>query len=141
MKNKKNIIIIVILCIIIVLEIVGYFVIQGCMNLEEKEVFDICHKVQTKFKNPATVRIVEATVFNNDYIILEIGGNNSFGAFVQSTYYIKDNTLYTKNDNYEIAKEIINKCFEYEKENSSKIVKLNQNSINKINKKLEGRYK
>ncbi len=141
MKNKKSIIVIVILCLVIVLEICGYFFIKAKLNTEETTVFDVCYKAQTKFKNPATVKVVEATIYNNEYIILEIGGNNSFGAFVQSTYYVKDNTLYTKDDNYEIAREIINKCFEYEKEYNTNIVKLSEKSINKINQKLEGRYK
>lgn len=141
MKNKKSITIIVVLFLVIVLEICGYFFIKTKLNAEETTVFNICYKVQPKFKNPATVKVVEATIYNNEYIILEMGGNNSFGAFVQSTYYIKDDTLYTKDDNYEIAKEIINRCFEYEKEEKSNIVKLSEESINKINKKLERRYK
>lgn len=35
-----------------------------------------------------------------------MGGNNSFGAFVKDTYYIKDNTLYTKDNNYTIVKKL-----------------------------------
>lgn len=146
MKNEKNkkskeIIIITILAIFIIAEIICFFTIKLTSSKEEKIVYDIVYRKQGEFKNPSTVKITDATIYDGKYIILQMGGNNSFGAFVKDTYYIKDNTLYTKDDNYTIAKEIIEKCFECEKNNSENIQKLNENSINKINNKLEKRYK
>lgn len=138
MKNK---IIIAVLIIIILTEIIGIILLKVNFNNEEKLVFDIAYQKQNQFKNPSTVKVTEATIYDGKYIILQIGGNNSFGAFVQDTYYVKDNTLYNKSDNYDIAKDISEKCFEYEKDNSIKIVKLNDDGIKKINNKLEKRYK
>lgn len=140
-KNNKNKLIVIVLAIFIVIEIIGIIVMKISFNKEEQIVSDIVYQKQNEFKNPSTVKITEATVYNGKYIILQMGGNNSFGAFVKDTYYIKDNTLYTKDSNYMIAKEIVNKCVEYEKNSSGKIVKLGEESINKINSKLEKRYK
>lgn len=140
-KDRKNIIIMIILLICILVEIIGIVIFKNTLNKDERIVYDIVYQKQNDFKNPSTVKITDATIYDGKYIIMQVGGNNSFGAFVSSTYYVKDNTLYTKDNNYEIAKEIVNKCFEYEKDKSSQINKLNQNSINKINKKLEKRYK
>lgn len=140
-KKSKEIIIIAILTVFIIAEIICLFAIKSTSSKEEKIVYDIVYQKQGEFKNPSTVKITDATIYDGKYIILQMGGNNSFGAFVKDTYYIKDNTLYTKDNNYTIAKEIIEKCFECEKNNSGNILKLNENSINKINSKLEKRYK
>ena len=140
-KKSKEIIIVAILSIFIIAEIICFFAIKLTFSKEEKMIYDIVYKKQSEFKNPSTVKITDAAIYDGKYIILQMGGNNSFGAFVKDTYYIKDNTLYTKDKNYTIAKEIIDKCFECEKDNSRNILELNENSINKINSKLEKRYK
>lgn len=140
-KSIKNGIIILILVIFIIFEIIGIIMQNGKLNSEEKVVLDLISSKQNDFKNPSTVKVVEATVYDEKYVVLKIGANNAFGAFVSDTYYVKDNTLYTKDNNYKISKEIVEKCFEYEMNDSQKIVKLNDSSINKINNELEKRYK
>lgn len=140
-KKTKGFIIVTVLIIFIIMEIICFFVIRLGSNKEEKIIYDIVYQKQGEFKNPSTVKITDAAIYDGKYIILQMGGNNSFGAFVKDTYYIKDNTLYTKDNNCVIVKEIIDKCFECEKDNPGNILKLNENSINKINSKLEKRYK
>lgn len=142
-KNNKSreLIIVIILTILIIAEIAWLLAMKMTFSKEEKMVYDIVYQKQGDFKNPSTVKITDATIYDGKYIILQMGGNNSFGAFVKDTYYIKDNTLYTKDNNYTVTKEIIEKCFECEKNNSGNILKMNENNINKINSKLEKRYK
>ena len=140
-KSDKNQIIIIILTIIIFLEFVGIVILKMSFTQEEKIIYELAYQKQNDFKNPSTVKITDAVIYDGKYIVLQMGGNNSFGAFVKDTYYIKDNTLYNKDNSYKVCKEIIEKCFECEKNEKSKIVKLSEDSINKINSKLEKRYK
>jgi len=140
-KSIKNGIIVMFLIIFIIFEIIGIVIQKRNLNPEEKVVFNLISSKQNDFRNPSTVKVMEVTVYDEKYAILKIGANNALGAFVSDTYYVKDNTLYTKDNNYKISKEIIEKCFEYEMNNPQKIVELKDSSINKINNKLEKRYK
>lgn len=140
-KSKKSIIIIIIMIAIIIAILCACIIRSQSLTKDEKIIYDIVYKYQTSFKKPASVHISEAKIFENKYAIIKIGGENSFGAIDTATYYMKDDTLYTKENNYEIVKEIINKCFEAESNEKANINELKTNSISKINKKLEKRYK
>lgn len=137
MKNKMKI---VILSIIIIIQIIAIIIIMTQLNTAEKHVYEIASENLNKFKDPSSVKVIEATTYGDNYAIVKLGGTNSFGGFVSDTYYIENNDLYTYKENTQKAKEISENCFNYEKSNMNKVKKMDEKSLKKINKKIKARY-
>lgn len=134
-KNKWKILFIIVL---ILLGSVVTYINYTSLNKEEKNIYEIVYKNKNKFKDPSSLQIAEATIYGDKFAVIQIGGNNSWGAFVLDTYYVKNGEIYTEDNNKSIVKEIVLNMFEYERNNTD-IVKLTEKSVNKINKKLESR--
>ena len=111
MKNKMKI---VIPSIIIIIQIIAIIIIMTQLNTAEKHVYEIASENLNKFKDPSSVKVIEATTYGDNYAIVKLGGTNSFGGFVSDTYYIENNDLYTYKENTQKAKEISENCFNYE---------------------------
>ena len=137
MKNKMKI---VIPSIIIIIQIIAIIIIMTQLNTAEKHVYEIAFENLNKFKDPSSVKVIEATTYGDNYAIVKLGGTNSFGGFVSDTYYIENNDLYTYKENTQKAKEISEYCFNYEKSNMNKVKKMDEKSLKKINKKIKARY-
>ena len=137
MKNKMKI---VIPSIIIIIQIIAIIIIMTQLNTAEKRVYEIAFENLNKFKDPSSVKVIEATTYGDNYALVKLGGTNSFGGFVSDTYYIENNDLYTYKENTHIAKEISENCFNYEKSNMNKVKKMDEKSLKKINKKIKARY-
>ena len=137
MKNKMKI---VIPSIIIIIQIIAIIIIMTQLNTAEKHVYEIAFENLNKFKDPSSVKVIEANTYGDNYAIVKLGGTNSFGGFVSDTYYIENNDLYTYKENTKKAKEISENCFNYEKSNMNKVKKMDEKSLKKINKKIKARY-
>lgn len=131
---------IVIPSIIIIIQIIAIIIIMTQLNTAEKHVYEIAFENLNKFKDPSSVKVIEANTYGDNYAIVKLGGTNSFGGFVSDTYYIENNDLYTYKENTKKAKEISENCFNYEKSNMNKVKKMDEKSLKKINKKIKARY-
>ena len=139
--NKKKLILgNVFFGVIIVISVILFFS-TSILNENEKIIYNAVSKIQPKFKVPSSIEVSEVKLCGNEYAILNIGGENSFGAINTETYYLHDNNLYQLSDSKHETIEIVEACFKLEKNNSDELVILSNKSVNKINKKLQGRYK
>lgn len=142
-KQKENIIVkkimenkyyILIVFIVLILTITTSLIVNNSLNGSEKIIYNIVDKNKNEFKNPKSLKVVSAKVCSDDYSIIRITANNSFGAEVTTTYYSNKSTLVTNN---EVAKAVVEECFKKETNDYNSIQVLSKESLKKINKKLD----
>lgn len=131
MENKYYILVVF---IVLILTITTSLIVNNSLNGSEKVIYDIVDKNKNEFKNPKSLKVVSAKVCSNDYSIIRITANNSFGAEVTTTYYSNKGTLVTNN---EVAKAVVEECFKKETNDYNSIQVLSKESLKKINKKLD----
>lgn len=124
--------------VIIVLIITSIYVYSTNNKLSESEqkLYNIIENNKNYFKNPQSLKIVSAKICNNDYSIIEITANNSYGAETTDKYYLNKNTL---TNDVLVAKIVSEKCFEEELNNYDSVVVLSNDSIEKVNKIMKGK--
>lgn len=137
--KKKEIIVITIYSIIIIISVVfSYLLInksKNKLNNEEKNIYESMLIAKNNFKNPESIKMVSVKYCNNDFSIIGITANNSYGAAVTHIYYKNKNVITTSSD---VAKIVSEECFKTELESYDNVKKLSRNSIEKINNKLAG---
>lgn len=124
--------------IVVLVLIATYFTvntINNSLNTSEQKLFDIVEENKNTFKNPQSIKVVSAKICNNDYSIISITANNSFGAETTDTYYVNKNTMTTDEV---VSKAVAKKCFEEELNNYNSVMVLSKNSISKINNLIGG---
>lgn len=130
MENKYYILVVF---IVLILTITTSLIVKNSLNSSEKIIYNIVDKNKNEFKNPKSLRVVYAKVCSDDYSIIRITANNSFGAETTDTYYANKGTLV---DNDSVAKEVANQCLEKELKDYDSVSVLSEDSLKKINKKL-----
>ena len=123
--------------VIIVLIITSIYVYSTNNKLSESEqkLYNIIENNKNAFKNPQSLKVVSAKICSDDYSIIQITANNSYGAETTDIYYLNKNTL---TDSEIVAKVVSEKCFEQELNNYDNVIVLSKNSIDKINKLVKG---
>lgn len=69
MKNKMKI---VIPSIIIIIQIIAIIIIMTQLNTAEKHVYEIASENLNKFKDPSSVKVIEATTYGDNYAIVKL---------------------------------------------------------------------
>ncbi len=110
-------------------------VVNNRLSKSEQKLYDIIEENKNTFKNPQSLRIVSAKICNDDYSIIRITANNSFGAETTDTFYVNKKVM-TKDET--IAKAVAKKCFEEELSNYDSVSVLSEKSISKVNKLVRG---
>ena len=105
------------------------------LNKSEQKLYDIIEKNKSSFKNPQSLKVVSAKICNDDYSIIKITANNSFGAETTDIYYLNKTTLTTDKL---VARAVSEKCFEEELNNYDNVAVLSKDSIDKVNKLVRG---
>lgn len=124
---------IVILVLVITILVVN--VVNNKLSKSEQKLYNIIEENKKTFKNPQSLKIVSAKICNDDYSIIRITANNSFGAETTDTYYVNKNII-TMDET--IAKAVSKKCFEEELNNYESVSVLSDKSISKVNKLVRG---
>lgn len=130
-ENKYYILVVL---IVLILTITTSFIVKNSLSNSEKIVYEIVDKNKNEFKNPKSLKVVSAKVCSDDYSIIRITANNSFGAEVTTSYYSNKGTLVTNN---EVAKAVVEECFKKETSDYNSVQVLSKESLKKINKKLD----
>lgn len=136
MERRK--IIIVYSVIIIITVLFSYLLISNSKNKlssEEKNIYETLLVEKKNFKNPDAIKVVYVKYCNDDYSIVEITGDNSFGGPGNETYFKNKKTLYTDNN---VEKIVSEECFKNEMENYDKVKILSKDALERINNKLKG---
>lgn len=124
--------------IVILIGIVTFITVNQINNKlsePEQKLLDIVEKKKNDFKNPESLKVLSAKICNDDYSIIEITANNSFGAETTDIYYVNKNVMTTDET---VAKAVAEQCYNEELENYDKVIVLSDKSISKINKQLRG---
>ena len=66
--------------IVLVITIISVNLMNNRLNKSEQKLYDIIEKNKSSFKNPQSLKVVSAKICNDDYSIIKITANNSFGA-------------------------------------------------------------
>lgn len=153
-KGSSNIVLSFIVGIIIIILLIVLIISKGSLSKEEKAIFDSIVENKNDFKDPSSVKLLSATYCSEKSLILTINAKNSYGGYVQDTYYVYNGNLLEEMDfddileTYQDDKEELRRQYyiyqAYEKSveqiekdcDSDKIVNLSENAIKKINKKL-----
>lgn len=109
--------------------------VNSKLNKSEKKLLNIIEKNKNTFKNPESLKVVSAKICNDDYSIIKITANNSFGAETTDTYYVNKETMTT---NELVAKAVAEQCYKEELENYDNVIVLSDKSISKVNKQVRG---
>ena len=124
--------------IVILIGIVTFITVNQINNKlsePEQKLLDIVEKKKNDFKNPESLKVLSAKICNDDYSIIEITANNSFGAETTDIYYVNKNVMTTDET---VAKAVAEQCYNEELENYDNVIVLSDKSISKINKQLRG---
>ena len=124
--------------IVILIGIVTFITVNQINNKlsePEQKLLDIIEENKNTFKNPESLKVVSAKICNEDYSIIEITANNSFGAETTDIYYVNKNVMTTDET---VAKAVAEQCYNEELENYDNVIVLSDKSISKINKQLRG---
>lgn len=124
--------------IVILMGIVTFITVNQINNKlsePEQKLLDIVEKKKNDFKNPESLKVLSAKICNDDYSIIEITANNSFGAETTDIYYVNKNVMTTDET---VAKAVAEQCYNEELENYDNVIVLSDKSISKINKQLRG---
>lgn len=133
-KITENKYYILVVFIVLIITIVSVGLINNKLNDQEQKLYDIIENNKNDFKNPKSLKVVSAKICNDDYSIIRITANNSFGAETTETYYFNKTTLTTDEL---VAKAVSEKCFEEELNNYDSVAILSKDSLNKVNKLVE----
>ena len=124
--------------IVILIGIVTFITVDQINNKlsePEQKLLDIIEENKNTFKNPESLKVVSAKICNDDYSIIEITANNSFGAETTDIYYVNKETMTT---NELVAKAVVEQCYKEELENYDNVIVLSDKSISKVNKQVRG---
>lgn len=124
--------------IVILIGIVTFITVNQINNKlsePEQKLLDIIEENKNTFKNPESLKVVSAKICNDDYSIIEITANNSFGAETTDIYYVNKETMTT---NELVAKAVAEQCYTEELENYDNVIVLSDKSISKVNKQVRG---
>lgn len=124
--------------IVILIGIVTFITVNQINNKlsePEQKLLDIIEENKNTFKNPESLKVVSAKICNDDYSIIEITANNSFGAETTDIYYVNKETMTT---NKLVAKAVAEQCYKEELENYDNVIVLSDKSISKVNKQVRG---
>lgn len=110
-------------------------IVNNSLNTSEQKLLDIIEENKNTFKNPESLKVVSAKICNDDYSIIEITANNSFGAETTDIYYVNKETMTT---NELVAKAVAEQCYKEELENYDNVIVLSDKSISKVNKQVRG---
>lgn len=124
--------------IVILIGIVTFITVNQINNKlsePEQKLLDIIEENKNTFKNPESLKVVSAKICNDDYSIIEITANNSFGAETTDIYYVNKETMTT---NELVAKAVAEQCYKEELENYDNVIVLLDKSISKVNKQVRG---
>ena len=124
--------------IVILIGIVTFITVNQINNKlsePEQKLLDIIEENKNTFKNPESLKVVSAKICNDDYSIIEITANNSFGAETTDIYYVNKETMTT---NELVAKAVDEQCYKEELENYDNVIVLSDKSISKVNKQVRG---
>lgn len=124
--------------IVILIGIVTFITVNQINNKlsePEQKLLDIIEENKNTFKNPESLKVVSAKICNDDYSIIEITANNSFGAETTDIYYVNKETMTT---NELVAKAVVEQCYKEELENYDNVIVLSDKSISKVNKQVRG---
>lgn len=121
--------------IVLVITIISVNLMNNRLNKSEQKLYDIIEKNKSSFKNPQSLKVVSAKICNDDYSIIKITANNSFGAETTDIYYLNKTTLTTDKL---VARAVSEKCFEEELNNYDNVAVLSKDSIDKVNKLVRG---
>ena len=100
--------------IVILIGIVTFITVNQINNKlsePEQKLLDIIEENKNTFKNPESLKVVSAKICNDDYSIIEITANNSFGAETTDIYYVNKETMTT---NELVAKAVAEQCYKEE---------------------------
>lgn len=135
--EKKEIILIAIYSMIIIISLVfSYLLInnnKNKLNYEEKNIYESILLEKNNFKNPESIKILSVKYCNEDYSIIWLTADNSYGASTTDIYFKNKNVI--TNFSY-VAKVVSDECFKIELENYDSVKKLSKESIAKINNRL-----
>ena len=131
-KNNYYFLIVILLLIATCLTVT---MVNSKLNKSEKKLLNIIEKNKNTFKNPESLKVVSAKICNDDYSIIKITANNSFGAETTDTYYVNKETMTT---NELVAKAVAEQCYKEELENYDSVIVLSDKSISKVNKQVRG---
>lgn len=124
--------------IVILIGIVTFITVNQINNKlsePEQKLLDIIEENKNTFKNPESLKVVSAKICNDDYSIIEITANNSFGAETTDIYYVNKETM---TNNELVAKAVAEQCYKEELENYDNVIVLSDKSISKVNKQVRG---
>ena len=121
--------------IVLIITSVSVYLINNELNESEQKLYNIIENNKNAFKNPQSLKVVSAKICSDDYSIIQITANNSYGAETTDIYYLNKNTL---TNSETVAKVVSEKCFEQELNNYDNVIVLSKDSIDKINKLVEG---
>ena len=137
MMKKKEIIVIIIYSIIIIISIIlSYLLIDRSKNKlgeEEKNIYEALLIDKNNFKNPESIKVIYVKYCNNQYSIVGITANNSYGATSSETYFKNKNVFSTDNN---AIKTVSEECFKIETESYNKVKVLSKTALTRINNKL-----
>ena len=132
LKNNYYFLIVIVVLIIVVVFVP---VINNKLNKSEQMLYNIIEEGKDTFKNPQSLKVVSAKICSDEYSIIRITANNSYGAETTDTYYVNKTVITT---DVLVSKEVAEKCFEEELNNYNSVVVLSKKSIEKVNNKLGG---
>lgn len=121
--------------IVLIITSVSVYLINNKLNESEQKLYNIIKNNKNAFKNPQSLKVVSAKICSDDYSIIQITANNSYGAETTDIYYLNKNTL---TNSEAVAKVVSEKCFEQELNNYDNVIVLSKDSIDKINKLVKG---
>lgn len=132
LKNNYYFLIVIVVLIIVVVFVP---VINNKLNKSEQMLYNIIEEGKDTFKNPQSLKVVSAKICSDEYSIIRITANNSYGAETTDTYYVNKTVI---TNDILVSKEVAEKCFEEELNNYNSVVVLSKKSIEKVNNKLGG---
>lgn len=130
LKNNYYFLIVIVVLIIVVVFVP---VINNKLNKSEQMLYNIIEEGKDTFKNPQSLKVVSAKICSDEYSIIRITANNSYGAETTDTYYVNKSIMSTEEP---VSKAVAEKCFEEELNNYNSVVVLSKKSIEKVNNKL-----
>ena len=133
--NLKNNYYFLIVILVLIITVTSVFLINKKLNKSEQKLYDIIENNRSSFKNPKSLKIVSAKICNDEYSIIRITANNSFGAETTDTFYLNKTTLSTDES---VAKAVSEKCFNEELNNYNSVIILSKDSITKVNNLVKG---
>lgn len=135
LKLLKNNFYFLIVILIGIVTLITVNQVNNKLSEPEQKLLDIIEKKKNDFKNPESLKVLSAKICNDDYSIIKITANNSFGAETTDIYYVNKNVMTTDET---VAKAVAEQCYNEELKNYDNVIVLSDKSISKINKQLRG---